>query len=382
MSNRIPDAEVARLRRQSFGGDGSARVRLLATAELLRMYTDEEEGLSAAEIARVIGECTGKTPSEKTVLDDLHALIESQPLGLEIVQPARGENAGFRCARGALSPDEAVLLSDLVRTCKFINEEQRDELCGRLQAFIPDARLADAEAAVYVDERDRGAGPNVFETVRRVSKAIAENQKIRFLYHSHLMDGSDDLSGPMEENPVALIFSYGHYYLEVFRIDEKHPDGEIIFRRLDRMRQVMLTRKPVEHLDHIEELRKSVVSTARELVDMLGYGPTRTLFLKVQNKCAKYVYDRFGHDLRFQHVSADGSVGYACIRVKLGPTFYRWLFGLNGISLVCPHDAPWVRPFFAGTGREAPSLADLQADYGKAREGYLEQFEKARAACE
>jgi len=382
VSRKITDEEIAGLRRRGFAADASARGRLLAVADLLCAFTTEEEGLTALEIARVLGECGNKTPTEASVRDDLAALIKDRPLGIEIAAPSRGENIGYRVMRRALAPDEAVLLSDLVRTCKFINYDQREELCERLQAFVPDERLESAEAAVYVDDRDRGAGPDIFEIVRRVSEAIVDNKKVCFRYHNHLMDGTEPLSDPMEENPVALIFSYGHYYLEVFRIDDKHPEGEVIFRRLDRMRQVMVPGKPIEHLAHIEELRRSVVSTARELVDMMGYGPTRTLFLKVQGPRAKYVYDRFGHDLHFQHVADDGSVGYACIRVKLGPTFYRWLFGMEGIALHYPDNATWVRPFFKGTGHKAPPIADLQADFAKAMEGYRVQFEKAWGACE
>ena len=383
MSRKITDAEIARLRARSFGSDVTPRGRLLAVAELLAMFTSEDEGLTALEIARVWGACSGKTPSEGTVRDDLEALIKARPLGLEIAVPARGENVGYRCMRQALSADEAVLVSDMVRTCKFIDDEQRSELCERLQAFIPDKRLADAEAAVFVDERDRGAGPDIFGIVRTVSHAIAHNEKIYFRYYNHHMDGTEPLSNPVEENPVALIFSYGHYYLEICRFTEDHPEGEVIFRRLDRMRQVMASGNPVDNLPHIEELRRNVIQTARELVDMLGDGTSRTLFLKVKGNRAKYVYDRFGHDLRFQYVSDDGEVGYACVRVQLSPTFYRWLFGMaDGITLAFPRSAAWVRPFFAGTGHQPPLLAELQADYAKAVEGYRAQLETVLAACE
>ena len=382
MSRKIKDAEIARLRARGFAADTTHQGRLLAVADLLCIFTSEVEGLTASEIARVLGECSGKAPSENTVRGYLTTLVNNRPLGIEIAAPARGENLGYRVVRKALTPDEAVLLSDLVRACKFINSDQRKDLCEHLQAFVPDERLAEAETAVFVDDRDRGAGPDIFNIVRLVSKAIDENEKVCFRYYEHRMDGTESLSDPFEENPVALIFSYGHYYLEVFRVNDKHPEGEVIFRRLDRMRQVMAPGKPAEHLDRIEELRKNVVSTARELVDMLGYGPTRTLFLRVTGKCAKYVYDRFGHDLQFEHVAEDGSVGYACVRVKLGPTFFRWIFGMEGIALHCPGSASWVRPFFKGRGRKAPPLAELQEDYAKAKEGYREQFEKAWHACD
>lgn len=383
MSRKITDAEIARLRAVGFGADTSARGRLLAVADLLRMFTDEAEGLSAVEIARVLGALAGgPAPSENTVLADLHALAQAHPLGLEIAAPAHGENVGFRCMRQALSPDEAALLSDLARTCKFITPNQREDLCERLRAFIPEARQADVDASVYVDERESGTGSEVFEAVRAAARAINNSERLCFRYRTHLMGGGESDSDLIEENPVALIFSYGHYYLEVCHFSEEHPEGEVRFRRLDHMRCVTTPGNPVENPRRIEELRRAVVSSARELVDMMGDGVGRTLFLKVQARFARYVYDRFGHDLHFVHITDDGETGYVCVRAQLAPTLFRWLFGMcEGVELARPRNAAWVRPFYEGTGRSAPPMRELLEDYRVASEGYRESLRAALAKC-
>lgn len=56
------------------------------------------------------------------------------------------------------------------------------------------------------------------------------------------------------------------------------------------------------------------------------------LFLEVSGTHAKYVYERFGHDLKLCHIDESDErnvIGYACVRVIPSPTFFRWLFEMD-----------------------------------------------------
>ena len=49
-----------------------------------------------------------------------------------------------------------------------------------------------------------------------------------------------------------------------------------------------------------------MVADTRQRIDMFGSDTARTLFLKVSGSHAKYVYERFGHDLKFCHIDESG----------------------------------------------------------------------------
>lgn len=76
---------------------GTAKSELLSILDIVRTLTDESHGLTAQEIAGIIGLRTGKAPTEGKVLSDLNEIAANRPLGIEISVPAKGKNDGFRC---------------------------------------------------------------------------------------------------------------------------------------------------------------------------------------------------------------------------------------------------------------------------------------------
>lgn len=55
---------------------------------------------------------------------------------------------------------------------------------------------------------------------------------------------------------------------------------------------------------------------------MFGSGTARKLFLEVSGTHTKYVYERFGRDLKFCHIDESDErtvIGYACLSVMPSP---------------------------------------------------------------
>ena len=127
----------------------STRERLLSVSEVLRVFSDKEEGLTAKEIARIIGLRSGCTPSENSVLRDLRALFENPPLGIEIKPAFKGDKRGFRCVQGFVSPDEAAVLVNLVKTCKYLSPDQRKALSEKLIEAMPEWKRDDVVGTVF-----------------------------------------------------------------------------------------------------------------------------------------------------------------------------------------------------------------------------------------
>lgn len=377
MSRTFTEEEISELKEAGFAASGTSRSRILSVLDLLVRFTDERTGISASEIARVIGICSERPTSENAILKDLHQISESMPMGIRVAIPSHGENIGFRAINKPLSSEEAILISDVVGTSSFIGEAQKEAISSKVLVFSSDYDVDESIETVFVDRKAGKDTDMFFGVLHAVSRAIRMNEKVAFKKQVHLMSGPTVKVGFYEEDPVAIVFSFGRYYLESMHLDERgFPIPH--FHRLDDITDLVITGKPVSDRDKVEALRTRVVADTRQRVDMFGSGTARKLFLEVSGTHAKYVYERFGHDLKFCHIDESDErnvIGYACVSVMPSPTFYRWLFGMDGaVRLAKPKGKRWVESF---PNAVASDLESYIQDYEAASEGYKAALDAA-----
>lgn len=377
MSRTFTEEEISELKEAGFAANGTSRSRTLSVLDLLVRFTDERTGISASEIARVIGICSERPTSENAILKDLHQISESMPMGIRIAIPGHGENVGFRAVNKPLSSEEAILISDVLGTSSFIGEGQKDEISSKVLAFSSDYDVDESVETVFVDRKAGKDTDVIFSVLHAASRAIRVNERLAFKKQVHLMNGSTVKIGPYEEDPVAIVFSFGRYYLESMHIDEGGSPSPY-FHRLDDIADPFVTGKPLSDREKVEALRTRVVAATRQRVDMFGSGTARKLFLEVSGTHAKYVYERFGHDLKFCHIDKSDErnvIGYACVSVMPSPTFFRWLFGMDGaVKLAKPKGKRWVGSF---PNAVASDFESYMRDYEAAAEGYKAALEAA-----
>ena len=377
MSRTFTEEEISELKEAGFAASGTSRSRILSVLDLLVRFTDERTGISASEIARVIGICSERPTSENAILKDLHQISESMPMGIRVAIPSHGENIGFRAINKPLSSEEAILISDVVGTSSFIGEAQKEAISSKVLVFSSDYDVDESIETVFVDRKAGKDTDMFFGVLHAVSRAIRMNEKVAFKKQVHLMSGPTVKVGFYEEDAVAIVFSFGRYYLESMHLDESgFPIPH--FHRLDDITDLVITGKPVSDRDKVEALRTRVVADTRQRVDMFGSGTARKLFLEVSGTHAKYVYERFGHDLKFCHIDESDErnvIGYACVSVMPSPTFYRWLFGMDGaVRLAKPKGKRWVESF---PNAVASDLESYIQDYEAASEGYKAALDAA-----
>lgn len=377
MSRTFTEEEISELKEAGFAASGTSRSRILSVLDLLVRFTDERTGISASEIARVISICSERPTSENAILKDLHQISESMPMGIRVAIPSHGENIGFRAINKPLSSEEAILISDVVGTSSFIGEAQKEAISSKVLVFSSDYDVDESIETVFVDRKAGKDTDMFFGVLHAVSRAIRMNEKVAFKKQVHLMSGPTVKVGFYEEDPVAIVFSFGRYYLESMHLDESgFPIPH--FHRLDDITDLVITGKPVSDRDKVEALRTRVVADTRQRVDMFGSGTARKLFLEVSGTHAKYVYERFGHDLKFCHIDESDErnvIGYACVSVMPSPTFYRWLFGMDGaVRLAKPKGKRWVESF---PNAVASDLESYIQDYEAASEGYKAALDAA-----
>ena len=94
MSRTFTKEEISELKEAGFAASGTSRSRILSVLDLLVRFTDERTGISASEIARVIGICSGKPTSENAILKDLHQISECMPMGIRVAIQAMARRSG------------------------------------------------------------------------------------------------------------------------------------------------------------------------------------------------------------------------------------------------------------------------------------------------
>jgi hypothetical protein len=385
MSYKPTPEEISEDLPRAIGQGHDMKSQLLCVAEILRLFTDQDHGLTADEIREAVGLRTGKTPTAAKVLSDIHSLAGNSPFGMEISIPSRGDNRGFRCERAFLSSDQARLTINMVRTCKFVTRQQRDDLCEALFSMVSYYQQDQIARGVTVDERELPQTPDVFSAAEVFSMALEKDEMVSFEYVAKGLDGKEypsknslDGSYILHETPIALIYSYGNYYAETW--SGSLEEGRVMVRRLDRVRSACLSGVKAVTGNEIERLRSTVQERIGQTFDMYGEGDAKDLFLKVEASAARYIYDRFGYGVKFSHVAPDGQFGYIHVVVKLSATFYRWLFGMGErIILARPQGALWESLFPSLRLRKKPHAA-LVNDYEDAIRGLRRQMSLCASA--
>lgn len=372
--------------------DDGPKSQLLCVMEALQLFTDERHGLTAGKLRDIVGRCTGRRPCEQKLLGDVHALAESGPFGMEVSIPGRGQAGGIRCVRSMFSSEQAMALINMVQTCKFATPDQREELVGTLGRMVSTYQQSSLVRDIIVDRREVPKTQDVFEAASVATEAIRDGKKMAFAYRARDLLGKDvpiegGLGGADElvETPVALVYAFDNYYVETWAT---RPDGNKALwdRRLDRVRSPRVAQEPAEDPDMRDELLTTIKDKVSQAFDMYSGGAPLTLFLETKAEAAKYVYDRFGTWTTFHNISQDAegrlTTGIACVVVRPGLTFYRWLFGLAGsVKVVDPRRndlAAWNYWDDNLAARKAPE--ELIGDYEQAVAGLKEQTRKLAAA--
>lgn len=385
MSRKITDTEIKKLHERGFVTASTTRERLLQVLELLLEFTDEDEGLTARETARVLSACGNTSPTENTLHDDLCALAKSAPFGITVEAPTKGDNKGYRVVNRLVNPDEAVLLLDMVHTCKFIPTSQQQALELKLHPLIPETKQDEVIETIIPSSHESADNANVLPALNTASRAIMENKQISFSYTMHWMNGAYVETAMQTAEPISILFSFGHYYLEILLPTKDGDDQQVEFRRFDRISKLAITGLKIKHKKQVEQLRKAAPSLLGEMIDMRGDGISRMLFLRVDGKLAGAVYDRFGHDLKFEHITetVSGAMGYVKIKVQLSETFFRWLFGMNGgVRLIRPKGTRWLRAFQGMEAFDQEEYESLLNDYKTAICEYKKLLESALSFAE
>lgn len=294
------------------------KLKLFRILEIFMRDTDENTGLSIAEIISRLDSEYSIRAERKSIYDDFLALGD---IGFEVVSLG-GRPPKYTIAERIFELPELKMLTDAVQSSKFITAKKSREIIAKLEKFAGLGHAKELSREVYVEDRIKTENSAVIYTIDTVHTAINDNVRISFKYADYNERGERVLrhgGDTYEVSPIALVWSEENYYLVCY--DETAKVKKHF--RVDKMLSARLldTKRSAEGLGE----RFNPAEYSKRVFGMYG-GKEELVTLECDKRLAGVVIDRFGTAVRLVPKGEGFSVS---VRVMLSPNFYAWVLSFG-----------------------------------------------------
>lgn len=300
--------------------ENDGRLRLLYLYQLLLQQTDEEHPLTTNEIRAIMEEKHKIYMHRTTVPRDMELL---KAAGVEIMKK-RGRAWSYYLEDRTFSVAELKILIDAVLSSRFITEKQSVEMISKLISLTSERNAEKLNRSLHILRRAKSENEKGYYIVDVINDAIHENKKISFTYFDY--DGKKKQilkndGNPYTVSPYDLIWDGDYYYMVGF-CDER---DEVRIFRVDHIFATpdLLGEKAVK-----KPKGYRVSKYTDESIRMFSAGETEEVKLLCENETMRAFIDKFGMKVHTKYV--DKEHFQAVVKVSVGPTFYRWIFGWGG----------------------------------------------------
>lgn len=274
------------------------KLKLIAVLDVLREHSDEENPITASAICDLLAE-RGITAERKSVYADIEALTD---YGYDIVRSYSPK--GFFLGSREFEEAEIYLLSDAVRTAKFISPKKTRVLVKKLGSLLSRGQRKKREKDIYFNPSQKCSNEEIFYNIDTISQAIRQNKMVEFDYVSRELKGREfvDVIKKLWVSPYALTWQDDHYYL----ICNFQKYNNLVHMRLDRMSKVKIRKETARHFSEVSEYTDffDVADYTNKIFGMYT-GNIQTIELCCKKKLAKTVVDRFSENIFITNVTDD-----------------------------------------------------------------------------
>lgn len=274
------------------------KLKLIAVLDVLREHSDEENPITASAICDLLAE-RGITAERKSVYADIEALTD---YGYDIVRSYSPK--GFFLGSREFEEAEIYLLSDAVRTAKFISPKKTRVLVKKLDSLLSRGQRKKREKDIYFNPSQKCSNEEIFYNIDTISQAIRQNKMVEFDYVSRELKGREfvDVIKKLWVSPYALTWQDDHYYL----ICNFQKYDNLVHMRLDRMSKVKIRKETARHFSEVSEYTDffDVADYTNKIFGMYT-GNIQTIELCCKKKLAKTVVDRFSENIFITNVTDD-----------------------------------------------------------------------------
>lgn len=302
------------------------KLKLLYLIDLLKEQTDDNHGLSAAEIMSRLEE-KGVHIERKTLYKDLDALCS---YGFDI-QKYQRSCIEYGLASREFQEQELLLLADAIQSSRFLTKKKSDALVDAVGKLGSKYIAQYLKKRIYVERRIKMQNESVFYNLDMIQEAINSRVQIRFQYckYNEAKELVKQHDGRVyEETPLGLIYMDDCYYAVVW----SESKSAFVNYRVDRMVSMKVSTTPACNNEltkafNIEDYEKRSFS--------MFNGAELAVTLELEACAMSALIDKFGKDVRAYAVAP--GIAHAQVNIMESPTFFAWLctFG-SDIRIVSP----------------------------------------------
>ncbi len=272
------------------------KLKLICVLDILRKYSDEEHPLTADNICeRLLAH--GIEAERKSIYSDIEALVD---FGYDIIRSYSPK--GFFLGSREFEEAEIYLLSDAVRTAKFISPKKTRELIKKLDSMLSDSQRQKREKDIFFNPLQKCTNEEIFYNIDSISSAIVKNKKVEFDYISKELNGREfkNTTKKMKVSPYALTWQDDHYYL----ICNYEKYDNLMHLRLDRIVKTKVCEEKSRHFSQVSEYTDffDIADYTNRLFGMHS-GDLQTIELCCKREIAKIVADRFSENIFITNVT-------------------------------------------------------------------------------
>lgn len=274
------------------------KLKLVYILDIFKKYSDEENPLNAVDIVRYLSDF-GIEAERKSIYSDIEAL---ELYGCDIIRTTIPKTGWFMGDREFEVP-EVYLLSDAVRTAKFISAKKTRELLSKLNSMLSVHQVSRRENSVYFDSKDKCANEEIYYSIDKITNAIENKKQIKLAYLSRSFDKNRDIKKLKKEmiiNPYALTWQDDHYYL----VGNHSKYDNLIHLRLDRISAVEILESNSRHFSEVSDYTEffDVADYTKKLFSMYS-GELCDIELCCNKQITEQVFDRFSENIFIKNVT-------------------------------------------------------------------------------
>lgn len=296
------------------------KLKLLYLAQIFSEETDEDHGLTLAEIAQRLSRLDINA-ERKTLYQDFEEL---RRFGMDICTNQEGKSFRYFLGSRTFQLPELKLLVDAVQSSRFITEQKSRELIKKLETLTSRSNANQLQRQVLIAGRIKTMNESIYYNVDGLHTAIAKERQIQFRYFRWGPDKTMILRHNGElytVSPWHLCWDDENYYLVAY----DSASGRIKHYRVDKMKNITITDLPRDGAETMEHLDLTIYT--RRLFGMFGGEPIRVT-LEGDDDMINVLIDRFGDEIPLRR--KDGDRVETRVDVAVSPQFLGWVASFGG----------------------------------------------------
>ena len=304
------------------------KLKILHIAEIFKEMTDEEHGLTLAEIIEELKR-RGISTERKSLYNDIEAL---RTFGMEI-ETKKDKTVRYYLAEREFELPELKLLVDAVQSSKFITRKKSSALIKKIESLASMYEAKQLQRQVFVANRIKTMNESIYYAVDEIHKAISADRQITFQYFDWNFKKEKQLRRDgriYAVSPWALTWDDENYYMIAF--DEE--SGIIKHYRVDKMQKIKVSASKRLGEKLFENFDPAVYPG--KTFGMYG-GRDEQVTLRCRHSMAGIVVDRFGQDV----IMYDVGNGFfeISVKVSVSPLFLTWIMNFGGDMMIVSPDS-------------------------------------------